>query len=303
MNKARIAAAFWGAMITVAAGQDGTPADRMQRPIRVDVDAVNILVTVHDKDTGTFIQNLSPDDFEVRENGVIQPITNFSAHTDLPLTIALTIDTSSSVRLKLDFEKEVAADFVYSVMRAGDRALLLEFDTGVTLLHDFTSNPNDLVKEIERLKAGGGTSLYDAIFLVADQKMILEEGRKTVVILSDGADQTSIRTFEEALDLCYQAEVTMFAVSTTRLGADIDHEGDNALRQLTRNTGGKAFFPTSTHEMTKSFQEVNEILRNQYSITYRPLDKTRDGKFREIKVRLKAGHNAEIRHRKGYYAN
>ncbi|MEE2821377.1 MAG: VWA domain-containing protein [Acidobacteriota bacterium] len=270
-------------------------------PFRVAVDAVNVLATIHDKDTRAFITDLTKEDFEVYEDGALQSVTNFAQQVNLPLTIGLCLDTSSSVRLKLPFEKETAIDFLYAVMRPFDRVALVEFDTGVTLLHDFTSNPNELIQEIEQLKAGGGTSLYDAIYLVSEQKMLNQPGRKTLVILSDGADLTSKHTFEETLRMAYQAEITIYAISTTRIGADVDHEGDNALKQLTERTGGRVFFPYSTSQLTEAFQEVNQELRSQYNLTYVPTNKRKDGKFREIKVKV-SRDSVNIRHRQGYFA-
>ena len=270
-------------------------------PFRIEVDAVNILATIHDKDTRKFVTDLTKEDFEVYEDGVLQSVTNFTQQIDLPLTIGLCMDTSSSVRLKLPFEKEAAVDFLYTVMRPFDRVALVEFDTGVTLIHDFTSNPNELVREIEQLKAGGGTSLYDAIYLVSEQKMLNQPGRKTVVILSDGADLTSKHTFDETLRMSYQAEITIYAISTTRFGADVDHEGDNALKQLTESTGGRVFFPYSTSQLEEAFQEIDRELRSQYNLTYTPTNKRRDGEFREIKVRV-SRDSVNIRHRRGYFA-
>ncbi len=272
-----------------------------QDTIRVEVEAVNVLVSVHQEKTGLFIKGLSPGDFEIYEEGVRQQITNFVEETNLPLAIALCIDTSSSVRIKLKFEKEAATDFLHAVMRTTDRTLLLEFDTAATLLHDFTSNPNDLTREIDRLRAGGGTSLYDAIFLVSDQKMMDVLGRRTLVILSDGADQTSRMTFEDALRAAFRAEAAVYAISTTRFGAEIDHEGDNALRQLTYNTGGRVYFPYSTSDLTKAFKAINEELRNQYSITYTPTNRRADGSFRKLRVKVKRG-NTILHYRKGYFA-
>ena len=281
----------------VLAQSDGDRRDT----IRVEVEAVNLLVSVHQEKTGTFLRNLSPEDFEIYENGVLQEITNFTEETNLPLAIALCIDTSSSVRIKLKFEKEAATDFLHTVMKPMDRTLLLEFDTAATLLHDFTSNPNDLTREIERLRAGGGTSLYDAIYLVSEQKMMDVEGRRTLVILSDGADQTSRMTFEDALRSAFQAEAAIYAISTTRFGAEIDHEGDNALKQLAHNTGGRVYFPYATSELTKAFRAINEELRNQYNITYAPTNKRADGTFRKLRVRVKRG-NTILHYRKGYFA-
>lgn len=283
--------------------QIGGEPDRpgQQEPIRVEVEAVNVLVAVHDKGTGKFITDLHLNDFRIIEDGVLQRIKNFSKQTDLPLTIALAIDTSASVKLKLEFEKEAATDFLYTVMRPSDKTLLLEFDTGVTLLHDFTANPNDIAREVKNLKAGGGTSLYDAIYLISEQKMLEERGRKTIVILSDGSDLTSRRTFEEALQMAHRSEVTIYAISTTRYGADIDHEGDNALKQLAESTGGRVFFPYSAKQLAAAFKEINDELRSQYNLAYEPSNKKKDGAFREIEVRI-SRDDVNVRHRKGYYA-
>ena len=206
------------------------------------------------------------------------------------------------MKLKLAFEKEAAIDFLFSVVRPIDQALLLEFDTGVTLLHDFTSNPNDLVRGIESLKAGGGTSLYDAVYLISEQKMMYAAGRKVVVVLSDGADLTSRHTFEEALRMAYLSEVAVYAISTTRFGVNIDREGDNALKQLTETTGGKAFFPFSNAQLNKAFKNIDQELRSQYNLAYVPKNVRRDGLLRQIRVKVSRG-NSRIRHRKGYFAS
>ena len=270
-------------------------------PFRVQVEAVNVLVAVHDKDTGRFVTNLSPQHFIVKEDGRRQRITNFAAQTNLPLTIAICVDASASVRLKLGFEKEVATDFLFDVMRPTDKALLLEFDTGVTLLHDFTSNPNALLAEIDNLRAGGGTSLYDAIYLVSEQKMLQEYGRKTILVLSDGSDLTSVHTFDETLRMAFLAESTIYAISTTRFGAGEDAKGDDALEKLTESTGGTVFFPHSSNNLADAFQTIDTELRSQYNITYVPTNRKKDGTFRKIEVEVKAD-DVRVRHRVGYYA-
>ncbi len=296
---------FFFALVSFLPGlrgqSDESPGGQLQDPIRVEVDAVNILVTVNDKDTGTFVTNLGPRDFSIYENGVLQQISNFSQQTNLPLTIALCVDSSSSVKLKLEFEKEAATDFLFAVMRPTDRALLVEFDTGVTLLHDFTSNPNDLLREIDSLRAGGGTSLYDAVYLVTEQKMLEEEGRKTIVLLSDGSDLTSKRGFEETLQMAYKSEAAIYAISTTRFGAEIDHEGDKLLKRLTESTGGTVFFPHSSNQLGPAFETINKELRSQYNVAYVPKNKKKDGKFRKLEVKVRR-NDIRVRHRKGYFA-
>ncbi len=276
-------------------------ADQSQPPFRVEVETVNVLVSVHDKESGRFLTDLTAEDFEIFEDGVPQTLTNFSKQTDLPLSIGLLVDTSSSVKIKLDFEKEAAADFIFSVLRPSDKALLLEFDTGVTLLHDFTSNPNDLARVVDSLRAGGSTSLNDAIFLVSEQKMLEATGRKALVILSDGADVSSQASFEDALRMVLQAESSIYAISTTRFGADIDHEGDHALKQFAETTGGRAYFPYSVSELSTAFKAINEELRNQYNLAYVSTNKAQDGSFRKLEVKVKRGDTTAF-YRKGYYA-
>lgn len=299
MRTARLAALL-SLAVGLASGSIAAQQSSGDR-IRVQVEAVNVLVTVNSEGDGAFIKDLQKSDFEVLENGMRQTITNFSRQTNLPLTIALCVDTSSSVKVKLDFEKEAALDFLFTIMRPGDRALLAEFDTGVTLLHDYTSSPNDLAAEIKNLRAGGGTSLYDAVYLVSEEKMLHETGRRTMVILSDGSDLTSSHTFDEALRMAQRAELSIYAVSTTRFGADIDHEGDNALKQLAEATGGRVFFPFSPTDFSKAFASIEQELRSQYNLAYVPTNRNGDGSFREIKV-LVHRSGVHVRHRKGYYA-
>ncbi len=286
-------------LTVLATGLAMSPAQRSD-PIRVEVETVNVLVSVNDKE-GVFLTDLSADDFEVYEDGVLQEITNFDQRTNVPLAIALCVDTSSSVRIKLDFEKEAATDFLFSVMRPTDRALLAEFDSGVTLLHDFTHDVNDLKRELDRLRAGGGTALYDAIYDVSEQKMLDAEGRKVLVILSDGSDVSSQVTFEDALRMAYRAEAAIYAISTTHFGADIDHEGDNALRQLTEATGGRVYFPYSITQLGEAFRAIDTELRNQYSLAYTSSNPARDGEFRKIRVKVKRDDVVTF-YRKGYYA-
>lgn len=283
------------------AQSDTAAVDDPLEPFRVEVEAVNVLVAVHDKKTGRFVTNLSPQHFIVKEDGRHQRITNFAPQTNLPLTIAICVDASASVRLKLGFEKEVATDFLFDVMRPTDKALLVEFDTGVTLLHDFTSNPNALLAEIDNLRAGGGTSLYDAIYLISEQKMLQEYGRKTILVLSDGSDLTSTHSFDETLRMAYLAESTIYAISTTRFGAGEDAKGDDALEKLTESTGGTVFFPHSSNNLAEAFKTIDTELRSQYNLTYVPTNRKKDGTFRKIEIEVKAD-DVRVRHRVGYYA-
>jgi len=154
---------------TPKAGQKPVPPGYSDETYRVNVDLINVFCSVWDKDTGAFITNLTRDDFAVYEDEKKQEIKNFARETNLPLTIAFLIDTSQSVAPKLKFEQEAAISFFHSVLREKDRAALVEFDSGVTLVQDFTSDPNKMAKQIKTLRAAGGTSLYDAIYLSCDE--------------------------------------------------------------------------------------------------------------------------------------
>ena len=196
---------------------------------------MNVLCSVFDRDTNSFVTNLTREDFAIYEDGKKQEIKNFARETNLPLTIALLVDTSDSVSPKLKFEQEAAISFLQSVLREKDRALLVEFDTGVTLLQDFTGDPNKLAKEIRRLKAAGGTALYDAIYMTCDEKLIRETGRKAIVILSDGDDESSDATIQQALEMALRAETTIYVISITKggfFGVAGSPEGDAAMREI-----------------------------------------------------------------------
>ncbi len=295
-------------------GQDTTKAPRAESQLpprisdqtyRVSVDLVNVLCSVFDRDTNSFVTNLTRDDFAVFEDGKKQDLKNFAKETNLPLTIAMLIDTSDSVAPKLRFIQEAAISFVQSVIRErNDRALLVEFDTGVTLLQDFTGDPNKLAREIRKLKAAGGTALYDAIYMTCDEKMIRETGRKAIVILSDGDDESSDATIQQALEMALRAETSIFVISVTKggfFGVEGSPEGDAAMREITRETGGKVFFPFKLSELEDSFRQINQELRSQYSLGYYSTNGSRDGTYRKIEVKI-SERNLRPSHRKGYYA-
>lgn len=304
--KGKIAAAVITALLMVPflSLRAASPQDQsdIPDPFRVDVNAVNVLITVTDRTDGKFVRNLPRSAFRIFEDGEEQEITNFIQQTNMPLTIALCIDTSSSVKMKLEFEKEAALDFLYTIIQPRDKALLAEFDSGVTLLHDFTTNPNDLAAEINKLKAGGGTSLYDCLYVVSEQKLLYEDGRRTLVVLTDGSDLSSKHTSDEALASVLKAEAAIYAISTTNLGTDQDWQGDNVLKGITDITGGRVFFPFSNGELIKALKEVENELRNQYSLTYIPANLEKDGAYRKIKIKVDRD-NKTIRYRKGYYAS
>jgi Ca-activated chloride channel family protein len=271
---------------------------------RVSVDLVNIFCSVWDKNTNSFITNLTKDDFTLLEDNKKQEIKNFVRETNLPLTIALLVDTSQSVAPKLKFEQEAATSFFHSVLKERDRAMLIEFDSGVTLVQDFTNDPNKMAKQIKSLRAAGGTSLYDAIYLASDEKLIRETGRKTIVIVSDGEDQNSKVTFDQALEIALRAEATIFSISVNRggfFGVGSTKDGDRVMKQLAEETGGRAFFPFKVEELDDAFRQINQELRSQYNLGYLSSNLQRDGSYRKIEIKL-AEKGLKISYRKGYYA-
>jgi VWFA-related protein len=289
---------------TQVEGQQRPPTQLSNQTYRVSVDLVNIFCSVWDKKTKSFMTNLTQEDFTVYEDGEPQPIKNFIRETDLPLTIALLVDTSQSVAPKLKFEQEAATNFFYSVLRQKDRAMLIEFDSGVTMLQDFTNDPNKLAKQIKKLRAAGGTALYDAIALSCDEKLIREIGRKTIVVLSDGEDQSSKSTFDKALQMAVRAEATIFPISVNRggfFGVGGSREGDKIMKDFAEQTGGRAFFPFKVEELEESFRQISQELRSQYNLGYISLNTNRDGTYRKIEVKV-AEKDVDITFRKGYFA-
>jgi Ca-activated chloride channel family protein len=279
------------------------PAQDPQTPTgryEVTVDRVNLLVTASDN-KGRFVTDLAEQEFQVFEDGKLQQITNFSKQTNLPLNLAFLLDTSSSVAVKLPFEKEAATNFIYSIMRDQDKALLAEFDSGVTLLQDFTSSPNEIVKKIAKLRAAGGTALYDAIYEVATKKMQSLPNRKVIVVLSDGADTNSRATLDDVIEAVRLAEVAVYGISTSDYGASGDHGGDKALKKLAEETGGKIFFPYSASQLEENFDVLNQELRSQYNIAYESANKKADSSFRSISVKT-SRDDVRLRHRRGYRA-
>ena len=271
---------------------------------RVSVDLVNIFCSAWDKESNSFVTNLTKENFTVFEDNKKQEIVNFSREINLPLTISLLVDTSQSVAPKLKFEQEAATNFFHSVLQEKDRAMLVEFDSGVSMIQDFTNDTNKLAKQIKTLRAAGGTALYDAIYLTCDEKLIRELGRKTIVILSDGEDMSSKYTFDQALEMALKAEATIFAISVNRggfYGVGSTKNGDRILQQFAEESGGKVYFSFKVEELETAFQQIGKELRSQYNIGYFSSNTQRDGTYRKVEVKV-AEKGLKIRFRRGYYA-
>src|SRR5260370_11186941 len=262
------------ALATFAVAQRGSQQPKLAEPtakpgdnqtISVNVDLVNILFTVADK-KGKFVTNLRKDDFRVFEDEKGQAITNFSSETDLPLTIALIIDTSGSIRDKLRFEQEAATEFFYSTLQRGkDKALIISFDSGVDLVQDFTDNPEKLSDAVRKIRAGGGTSLYDAIYLAVSQKLAGQSGRHVVILITDGDDNSSRISLTETLEAAQQNDVTIYAISTNStayFGSKEQERGDKTLKKFANETGGKPFSPLKIQNLAASLVLIRQELRS-----------------------------------------
>jgi Ca-activated chloride channel family protein len=280
------------------------PGRLSDQTYRVSVDLVNILCSVFDKNTNSYITNLTQEDFTIYEDNQKQEIKNFARETDLPLTIAMLFDTSQSVAPKLRFEQEAAISFFQSVLREKDRAMLVSFDSDVSMLQDFTSDPNKMAREIRKLRAAGGTSLYDAIYKVCDEKLIRETGRKAIIILSDGDDVDSTTTRHQATEMALRAEALVFAISLSKggfFGVGGNKEGDTVLKEITQETGGRIFFPFKLDDLDEQFREINQELRSQYNIGYLSTNPLRDGSYRKVEIKI-SEKGLKLAYRKGYYA-
>jgi len=297
--------------VAAAAGQDpAKPAGQVLQSdeptrIQVDVTRVSLLFTVTDK-KGRFITDLDKDDFEIVEGKRRQTISDFAAESDLPLRLGILIDTSNSVRERFKFEQEASGQFIDSVMRTNlDKALVVSFDTSAELVSDLINDTDKLTAAIRGLRPGGGTSLYDAIYFACRDKLSQDQPRykfrRAIVIVSDGDDNQSRYTRDQALEMAQKADVVIYTISTNGI-TRIESDGDKVLRYFAQETGGRAFFPFKVEDLDQSFENIANELRHQYSISYRPDPLKTDGLFHPIDVRVKERKNFLVNVRRGYYA-
>jgi len=272
--------------------------------IRVRVELVNVLFSVTDR-KNRLVLNLSKDDLRVLEDNKPQSIRFFSRESDLPLRIAILIDTSNSIRERLRFEQEAAIDFLTTTLRPHkDQAFVVAFDVEPQLLQDYTDDMEKLSTAIRGLQAGGGTGLFDAMYFAAKEKMLFFPPpepylRRVMIVVSDGQDNFSEHTRDEALGMAQRGEVTIFSISTNRSG--IQEKGDKVLKYLAEETGGRAFFPFSASDLAADFQEIARELRSQYSLAYISANTAHDGTYRAIAIQSR-DKNFRVRAKSGYFA-
>ena len=291
--------------------------------IKVDVDVVNILTSVRDK-KGALIPSLQKEDFTILEEGKAQPIKYFTKETDLPLTIGLLVDVSGSQRNLIDIERSAASQFFREVLRKKDLAFLISFGEENELLQDYTGSARLLTEGLGQLRVSSGVSgihpgpvptmggprgtvLYDAIYLAADEKLKGEVGRKVIVVITDGVDQGSRKTRNQAIEAAQKSDAVIYSIDYSDPGAYGfgfgfgGGGGEAELRKMSDETGGRVFKVDRKHTLEQVFKELQDEMRSQYSIAYTPTNEVKDGGYRHLEVRL-ANKDLKAQARKGYYA-
>jgi VWFA-related protein len=294
-----------------APGQQTAPAatapDQNDETIpvyKVGVNEVNLIFTVTDKH-GHYVPNLKQSDFALLDDQKApSKVTSFRQQINLPLRVGIVIDASTSIRTRFQFEQQSATEFLLQIIKAkSDRAFVMGFDVTPNVMQDWTNNLDGLEAGINRLRPGGGTAMFDAVFSACRDKLLTQRGpdpvRKAMVLISDGDDNQSRVHLDEAIKMCQRAETIVYAISTNWTPSR--GRGDEVLTQLATDTGGKVFFPPSVEEMAVSFKEIEEELRSQYALTYVPADLKTNGAFRTIYLYCN-DRRYIARTRKGYFA-
>jgi Ca-activated chloride channel homolog len=284
------------------------PADTEEIPlttIRAQVQEVNVIFTATDR-RGHYRKDLKSTDLAVLDDG--KPpvhVNSFVSETDLPLRVGLVMDVSGSITARMAFEQESAVKFFNQILRPHtDKAFVLAFDSVQRMPQDFTDDPAKLAAGVRSLTPGGGTALYDAIATAATKKLQAVKSdrpvRRVIILISDGEDNQSRVTRAEAIEAARRGEVTVYAISTN--DSNVKTRGDKLLEQLADETGGRAFFPNKVEDVMHAFNTIQDELRSQYAVSYKPADFDADGHYRSILIMARSDKNVVIRARKGYFA-
>jgi len=292
--------------------------DQGQGPvIKTEVNLVNVFATVRDKNKRV-VTDLKQDDFRISEDGHEEKISFFSKEMNLPITLGLLLDTSGSEQNMLPAIQDGGSRFLHRVLKKGDEAMVISFDSDVDLLSDFTDDRNILDRAINKARinipGGGmiagnpgpiggssnitGTALYDAIYLACGDKLNGEAGRKAIVIVTDAQDEGSKTRLEEAVEAAQRTDTVIHVL----LVYDPRYGGNTSVaHKLTEDTGGRLIIVNSEKKMEEAFDQISDELRSQYMLGYYPTNNTKDGKFRKIKVDT-TNKDLKVLARKGYYA-
>jgi VWFA-related protein len=283
----------------------GQPASQEEpiTTIKVQVNEVNLIFTVTDK-KGRFITGLQRQNFGLLDDGrPPEAVLGFTQQTNLPLRVGIMLDTSSSIRQRFQFEQDSAIEFLLQVLHLNDKAFVEGFDISTDVAQGFTNNVDLLNTGIRKLRPGGGTALYDSLYKTCrDQMLDLPEPgsvRRALILVSDGDDNYSRAQESDAIKMCQRANTIVYAISTN-VSPSRD-KGDDVLKAISEATGGQAFYPTKIEDVAVGFRNIEQELRSQYSLVYRPADFRQDGSFRTIYLQA-IDPRYHVRAQKGYFA-
>jgi Ca-activated chloride channel family protein len=274
--------------------------------IKVDVKLVNVFVTVTD-DHGSPVAGLKKENFSLQEDGKDQKIAVFDRESALPLSIVMAVDTSLSTRKDLPLELASAKHFAHAILRPVDALALYEFSEVVNEITPFTSDLKRIDNAVDRIRLGSATALYDALYLGA-QALDPRQGRKVMVVITDGGDTVSKVDYKEAVRSAQEAEAIVYSIIVVPVEASAgrDTGGEHALVTLSEETGGKYFYATSVPQLEDAFRKISDELRTQYLLAYYPSQRLADSEFRRLEVKVSgipADANYRVRHRSGYYTS
>jgi len=281
-------------------------AQEADTTFKVDVKLVNVFVTVTDQH-GAPVAGLKKEDFALQEDGKEQKIAVFDKESALPLSIVLAVDTSLSTRKDLPLELASARRFAHTILRPVDGLSLYQFSEIVSELTPFTSDLRVIDRGIDHIRLGSATALYDALFL-GSQALELRQGRKVMVVITDGGDTMSKVDYQEAVREAETAEAILYSIIIVPIEASAgrDTGGEHALIQLSRDTGGEYFYASSLTQLDDAFRQISDELRTQYLLAYYPSQRLADSDFRRIEVNVNGqtgDDGLKVRHRTGYYTS
>ncbi len=286
-----------------SAQQQAPAVDEPITTIKVQANEVNLIFTVVDK-KGRFIKDLKRENFGLLDDGR-QPtaVLDFRQQTNLPLRVGIMLDTSSSIRQRFQFEQDSAIEFLLQVLHLNDRAFVEGFDIQTDVSQGFTNNVDLLNQGIRKLRPGGGTALFDALYKTCkDQMLTLRETgsvRRALILVSDGDDNYSRSQESDAIKMCQRAQTIVYSISTNV--SPSKDRGDEVLRAISEATGGQAFYPVRIEDVATGFHNIEEELRSQYLLVYRPAGLKQDGAFRTIYLQA-LDPRFKVRAQKGYFA-
>ena len=277
--------------------------DQPTETIKVQVNEVNLIFTVTDK-KGKFITGLKRESFGLLDDGrPPSAVVQFTQQTNLPLRVGIMLDTSSSIRQRFQFEQDSAVEFLLQILHRDDRAFVEGFDIQTDLAQDFTNNVDLLNEGIRKLRPGGGTALFDSLYKTCkDQMLTLRETgavRRALILVSDGDDNYSRVQESDAIKMCQRADTIVYSISTN-ISPSKD-KGDDVLKAISEATGGQAFYPIKLEDVAIGFRNIEEELRSQYHLVYRPANLKMDGSFRTIYLQA-TDPRYHVRAQKGYFA-